>query len=87
MVVQVLSLEELELGYVAKPLHWLFLLLPHYSMCTGLRDLNTVYTRHSLCTTFIDTCIAFGQTHGNMTVNPESCPNLTCLYNSLCCSK
>lgn len=87
MVVQVLSLPELELDYIAKPLHWLFLLLPHYSMCTGLRDLNTIYSTHSLCQTFIDTCIEYGSTHNNDTMNPLTCPLITCKIYKPCCSK
>lgn len=87
MVVQVLSLKELDLEHVARPLHWLFLLLPHYSMCTGLRDLNTVYTRHSLCTTFMDTCITFGESKHNVTINPAFCKSVSCILYPQCCSK
>lgn len=87
MVVQVLSLEELKLDYVAKPLHWLFLVLPHYSMCTGLRDLNVIYTKYSMCKTFTQTCVEFGMAQHNASINAATCPFITCRIYKPCCSE
>lgn len=49
MVVQVLSVEELDLKHVADGLHWGFLLVPHYALANGIHTFNTISSTHQLC--------------------------------------
>lgn len=51
MVVQVLSVEELDLTHVADGLHWGFLLVPHYALAQAMYTVSLIYSTHSLCNT------------------------------------
>lgn len=46
---QVLEIEDLDLLYVARPLHWILLFLPFYSISKGINDLGSIYTLRDTC--------------------------------------
>ncbi|KAJ8922450.1 hypothetical protein NQ315_004397 [Exocentrus adspersus] len=49
LVVQVLSSEGFNLEDVGRALHWVFLILPHYSLATGISDSYTFYRYKDIC--------------------------------------
>nr|XP_022911287.1 ATP-binding cassette sub-family A member 3-like [Onthophagus taurus]XP_022911294.1 ATP-binding cassette sub-family A member 3-like [Onthophagus taurus] len=49
MVVQTLSVPGLNLEHVADALHWVFLLVPHYAVASGVQDMYTKFTINTLC--------------------------------------
>ncbi|KAL1517917.1 hypothetical protein ABEB36_001617 [Hypothenemus hampei] len=57
LIVQVLSTPDLDLEHVGKALHWIFLLIPHYSLGTGIRDTYTLYSYEKLCNQLYEQCI------------------------------
>lgn len=89
LTVQVLATPGIDLEYVANGLHWFFLLVPHYSLSTGIRDTYTSYATTKMCKYFVDTCVA------NRQLTPDECWDIACynLGNSTqalkdyCCSK
>lgn len=48
-VMQVLEIEDLDLLYVARPLHWVLLFIPFYSLSKALYDTNSLYTTLQMC--------------------------------------
>ncbi|XP_063925793.1 phospholipid-transporting ATPase ABCA3-like isoform X3 [Zophobas morio] len=57
LVVQVLSTPGLDLEYVADTLHWIFLVVPHYSLATGIRDTFTTFATNKMCKFVVQTCV------------------------------
>ncbi|KRT85363.1 ABC transporter ATP-binding protein [Oryctes borbonicus] len=49
MVVQVLSVEDLDLTHVANGLHWGFLIIPHYALATAIHTVSLIFSTQSLC--------------------------------------
>ncbi|XP_060519226.1 phospholipid-transporting ATPase ABCA3 isoform X2 [Cylas formicarius] len=56
LIVQVLNTDGLDLEYVGRILDWIFLVIPHYSLATGIRDSYTLYSYNYICDFFYDTC-------------------------------
>lgn len=59
----ILSNETLGLGYIAKPLGWIFLIFPHYSLSRGMSNLNIKQSTISLCEAqcnYFDQCRVVG---------------------------
>nr|XP_022911475.1 ATP-binding cassette sub-family A member 3-like isoform X1 [Onthophagus taurus] len=50
MTVQVLSIEALELQYVADILQWFFLCVPHYALSSGIQAISLKISLNKLCT-------------------------------------
>lgn len=73
LVVQVLATPGLDLEYVADTLHWIFLLVPHYSLATGIRDSYTTFATNKMCKYAVQTCV---QNRPEMT--EDMCWDLTC---------
>lgn len=51
---QVLEIEELNVMNVARPLHWVLLFIPFYSVSKGVADLGTIYSLKETCYKFSD---------------------------------
>ncbi|XP_019867946.2 phospholipid-transporting ATPase ABCA3-like [Aethina tumida] len=49
MVIQILATPGFDLEHVAHMLHWIFLLVPHYSMSTAFLDSFTLYQTNYIC--------------------------------------
>ncbi|KAJ8939521.1 hypothetical protein NQ314_011088, partial [Rhamnusium bicolor] len=49
LVVQVLSADGLNLEYVGNGLHWAFLVVPHYSLATGISETFKLYSFNRIC--------------------------------------
>ncbi|XP_018330699.1 ATP-binding cassette sub-family A member 3 [Agrilus planipennis] len=78
LVVQVLYTDGLDLEYVADILHWIFLLIPHYSFATGINKLNSKYSTNALCSAFVTNCM---QVIGSEPI----CWKVVCEYQNRCC--
>lgn len=81
LTVQILSSDGLNLEYIADALDWVFLIFPHYCLCSGIRNNYAVFATYDLCNTLVDTC------DENTDYGLEQCWNLACNYTSQCCSK
>ncbi|RZC40676.1 ATP-binding cassette sub-family A member 3-like, partial [Asbolus verrucosus] len=77
LVVQVLATPGLDLEYVANGLHWVFLIVPHYSLATGIRDTYTTFATSKMCKFFVNTCM---ESRPDMTV--DMCWDLACRSNT-----
>lgn len=86
LVVQVLLQPELELEDTANVLHWIFLLVPHYSFSTGIRDIYVIRTTHSLCNAAVDKCVHL-VIPGIPNLTPKECRELLCKVIPRCCCK
>ncbi|XP_044270584.1 phospholipid-transporting ATPase ABCA3-like isoform X2 [Tribolium madens] len=73
LVVQVLATPGLDLEYVANTLHWIFLVVPHYSLATGIRDVYTTFATNKMCKYAVQTCV---ENRPDMTI--DKCWDLTC---------
>lgn len=49
MVVTILKTPGLDLEDIGNGLHWFFLLVPHYSMITGISESFTLYSYNQVC--------------------------------------
>ncbi|KAF5273700.1 hypothetical protein FQA39_LY07390 [Lamprigera yunnana] len=85
LIVQVLGSPGLDLEHIAKILHWFFLLIPHYSLSTGIRDLNFIYAIHQMCDTLLESCVNFNLT-GYPRLTPAQCKERLCRLQKECCT-
>ncbi|KAK5642701.1 hypothetical protein RI129_008868 [Pyrocoelia pectoralis] len=85
LIIQVLGSPGLDLEHIAKALHWLFLIIPHYSLSTGIRDINIIYATHTLCNTMLEACIKF-DLPGYPRLTPAQCKERLCKAQEQCCS-
>ncbi|KAB0796441.1 hypothetical protein PPYR_10502 [Photinus pyralis] len=85
LVVQVLGSPGLDLEHIAEILHWLFLIIPHYSLSTGIRDINVLYSTHQLCNSILERCINF-DLPGMPRLSPALCKERLCASQPKCCS-
>lgn len=46
---QVLEIESLGVLYVARPLHWVLLFIPFYTVAKGAYDVGTISTLRDVC--------------------------------------
>lgn len=53
MIVNILQIPTLELQDVAKVLDWVFLVFPHYSLCTSINNLYNNYAYNKACSTLM----------------------------------
>ncbi|KAF2898000.1 hypothetical protein ILUMI_08174 [Ignelater luminosus] len=82
LVVQILSNPELKLQNTADTLHWIFLLVPHYSFSASIRDTYVIYSTRKLCNFGIETCV-------NLHIpglTPERCEKELCKRITQCCN-
>ncbi|KAL1517916.1 hypothetical protein ABEB36_001616 [Hypothenemus hampei] len=56
LLIQILSTPDLGLVDIGNTLHWIFLIVPHYSLGTGIRDAYSVYFYNNECSSFFDNC-------------------------------
>ncbi|XP_066151152.1 phospholipid-transporting ATPase ABCA3-like [Euwallacea fornicatus] len=56
VIIQVLQIPMLNLEHIGDALHWVFLAAPHYSLATGIRDINKMYSNNSLCSERMTSC-------------------------------
>lgn len=90
IIIQLLATPGLDLEYVGKTANWIFLLVPHYSLSTGLRDMYTTYVTSKMCKHFVNACVA--NTPG---FTQDHCWKIACLvmgkstemFKNSCCSK
>lgn len=68
----ILNFDVLELQHIAKPLGWVFLLFPHYSLSRGMSNLNIKQTTISSCAKLCD-------------INPFCTQDLQCRLLPQCC--
>ncbi|KAF5277495.1 hypothetical protein FQR65_LT03832 [Abscondita terminalis] len=85
LIVQVLGSPGLDLEHVANVLHWIFLLIPHYSLSTGIRDINVIFATHQMCETMIESCANF-TLPGFTPLTPTQCKQKLCEVQPECCS-
>uniref|UniRef100_A0A1Y1MCM6 ABC transporter domain-containing protein n=1 Tax=Photinus pyralis TaxID=7054 RepID=A0A1Y1MCM6_PHOPY len=85
LVVQILAQPELNLQYVSDTMHWILLLVPHYSFCTAVRDLFIVYSTQHNCEIFIEKCVNF-TIPGFPHLTPEQCKAKICDVIPKCCT-
>lgn len=60
LVVQILSNESLNLTHIGKALHWVFLLIPHYSLASGVNDNYMQYSFNKICKNILGLCMKQG---------------------------
>jgi hypothetical protein len=77
LVIQILGTPGLKLEYVADSLHWGFLVIPHYSLATGIRDSYVSFTTTKMCNFFVNSCL---ERNPNRTV--DDCWFLACHSNT-----
>lgn len=80
LTVQILASEGLDLEYIADALDWVFLIFPHYCLCSGIRNNYAVFSAFDICSTLVETCT-------DMNMNEQQCWDLACDYTTQCCSK
>ncbi|XP_031346756.1 ATP-binding cassette sub-family A member 3-like isoform X2 [Photinus pyralis] len=89
MIVEILKIQAFKLTDIAETLHQIFLIMPHYCLSSGLRDMSVLHTSRKLCQTATDVCTNFS--HGiipflpNITIPPQICGILVCLQFKECC--
>ncbi|XP_017768274.1 PREDICTED: ATP-binding cassette sub-family A member 3 [Nicrophorus vespilloides] len=84
MVVEILSVDAFDLTHIANILDWILLFVPHYSLSTGIRNVNIEYMRYTNCKKVVDVCVKMS---GN--INSEDiCWRLVCIaQEKQCCRK
>ncbi|XP_044269819.1 phospholipid-transporting ATPase ABCA3-like [Tribolium madens] len=88
LVVQILLTPGLFLKHVADGLHWGFLLIPHYSLATGIRDTYITFSTSKMCNFLVTNCMEHV-----VNTNRDKCWNLACHNNysnnlgHYCCEK
>lgn len=90
IVIQLLAMPGLDLEYLGKIGNWFFLLVPHYSLSTGFRDMYTTFVTSKMCNHFVGACVA--NTPG---LSQDNCWQIACLvlgkstdmFKNSCCSK
>ncbi|KAK5642702.1 hypothetical protein RI129_008869 [Pyrocoelia pectoralis] len=85
LVVQILAQPELNLQYVSDIMHWILLLVPHYSFSTAVRDIFVVYSTQHNCDIFIEKCVNF-TVPGFPHLTPEECKEKICSVTHTCCT-
>ncbi|KAK4876910.1 hypothetical protein RN001_009416 [Aquatica leii] len=85
LVVQILAQPEINLENISNIMHWVLLLIPHYSFSTGVRDLFVVYSTQENCNVFIEKCVNF-TIPGFPHLTPEQCKKKICQVVPKCCS-
>lgn len=94
----ILNNELLDLQYVAKPLGWVFLIFPHYSLARGMSNINILSSTLNVCYTRCDSlpfCIDAGGVSGmckeidklNLDCEDELVPEIICTLRDSCCNK
>lgn len=81
LTVQILASDGLNLEYIADALDWVFLIFPHYCLCSGIRNNYAVFSTYDICSTLVQTCSE------TMNIELQQCWDLACNYTSQCCSK
>lgn len=82
LIVQIFSVSTENLKNAAKVLDWVFLIFPHYSLCSGIINSYAVFSTYDMCYTLMeDYC---KQNDGTAT---EDCWIKACDSNSQCCGK
>lgn len=76
---QLLGTPGFDLEHVGHILHWIFLMVPHYSLASGIFDTFKLYSYNSLCNTYYETC---RQRYPNYT--KEQCWDLSSSVKSVC---
>lgn len=79
LIVQLLGTPGFDLEHVGNILHWIFLMVPHYSLASGIFDTFKLYSYNSLCNTYYETC---RQRYPNYT--KEQCWDLSSSVKSVC---
>ncbi|KAK9882104.1 hypothetical protein WA026_018947 [Henosepilachna vigintioctopunctata] len=78
LIIQLLRLPMLDLMSLARTLHWIFLLVPHYAMATGVLNNYNVYSYNKYCSLFIKSCETRNTT--------EVCREEVCtIFHDYCC--
>ncbi|KAK4876911.1 hypothetical protein RN001_009417 [Aquatica leii] len=85
LIVQVLGSPGLDLEHVANVLHWIFLIIPHYSLSTGVRDINVIYATHHMCDAMVESCANFSLS-GFAPLTSTQCRERLCKVQAECCS-
>lgn len=90
MVIQVLGVEGLDLKHIADGLHWVFLLVPHYSLATAIFDSYYVFSINKICEetdNMVENTINEYLTKRNISMNYYQQKSVSCLIFKSCCGK
>ncbi|XP_045462662.1 phospholipid-transporting ATPase ABCA3-like isoform X2 [Harmonia axyridis] len=56
LIIQLLKLPVLDLQPLANTLHWVFLIVPHYSLCTGVLNNYNIFAFNKYCSLYVKSC-------------------------------
>ncbi|KAL3284408.1 hypothetical protein HHI36_018568 [Cryptolaemus montrouzieri] len=78
LIIQLLKLPVLDLLPLSNTLHWFFLIVPHYSLCTGVLNNYNIYAYNKYCSMYVKSC----ETRNTS----EACWDEVCsLFSQYCC--
>lgn len=80
LIVKIFASEGFHLKYIADALHLVFLIFPHYCLCSGIRDSYEISSSLEICDDLVKQCTDLHDMN-------EQCWDLACDYTSRCCSK
>lgn len=84
IIAQILTAGSLKLECISELLHWVFLINPHYSLSTAIRDINSMYAIKNHCNTIMDECLTI---RSNILFTFNVCKSIICKKKSICCGK
>ncbi|XP_015840360.1 phospholipid-transporting ATPase ABCA3 isoform X2 [Tribolium castaneum] len=87
LVVQILLTPGLFLKYVADALHWCFLLIPHYSLATGIRDTYITFATSKMCNFLVTNCMEYVANTTRDKCWDLACHNYSASLSHYCCEK
>ncbi|KAK5642705.1 hypothetical protein RI129_008872 [Pyrocoelia pectoralis] len=89
MIVEVLSINGLGLLRISETLHRVFLLIPHYCLTSGLKEMSILHSSRQLCETATNMCTNIIQFPSlpNFTIPHFICEIIICLQYKECCEK
>ncbi|KAB0796416.1 hypothetical protein PPYR_10477 [Photinus pyralis] len=89
MIVEILKIKALDLMNVAKILHQIFMVMPHYCLSSGLRDMHVVYDTLQLCQRATEMCtnIIEGMPFLPNGTIASTCDIAVCFQFPECCDK
>ncbi|XP_044748783.1 phospholipid-transporting ATPase ABCA3 [Coccinella septempunctata] len=56
LIIQLLKLPVLDLQPLSNTLHWIFLIVPHYSLCTGVLNNYNTFAFNKYCSLYVKSC-------------------------------
>ncbi|VEN47637.1 unnamed protein product [Callosobruchus maculatus] len=59
-IIKIMKMEAFKLKYVTDPLHYIMLLIPHYSLASGISESYTTFSYQKLCDVLFEKCALVG---------------------------